>query len=83
MNIVLPGLSITSSRGNGHATTFRGLVRELAAKGHEVLFLEREARQVVAILEGVAEPNDERGRMNAEPSTFIVHPSSFIVPGAP
>lgn len=42
MNIVILGLSITSSWGNGHATTFRGLVRELAAKGHEVLFLERD-----------------------------------------
>jgi spore maturation protein CgeB len=42
MNIVILGLSITSSWGNGHATTFRGLVRELAAKGHDVLFLERD-----------------------------------------
>ncbi|PSR57480.1 glycosyltransferase [Adhaeribacter arboris] len=42
MNIVILGLSITSSWGNGHATTFRGLVRELAARGHEILFLERD-----------------------------------------
>ena len=42
MNIVILGLSITSSWGNGHATTYRGLVRELSAKGHEVLFLERD-----------------------------------------
>lgn len=42
MNIVILGLSITSSWGNGHATTYRGLVRELAARGHEVLFLERD-----------------------------------------
>ena len=42
MNIVILGLSITSSWGNGHATTYRGLVRELAAKGHDVLFLERD-----------------------------------------
>ncbi|MRR38385.1 glycosyltransferase, partial [bacterium] len=38
---VFLGLSITSSWGNGHATTYRGLVRELCARGHEVLFLER------------------------------------------
>lgn len=44
MKIVILGLSITSSWGNGHATTYRGLVRELAARGHEVVFLEREAR---------------------------------------
>ena len=42
MRIVIIGLSITSSWGNGHATTYRGLVRELAARGHEVLFLERD-----------------------------------------
>lgn len=42
MNIVILGLSITSSWGNGHATTYRGLVRELARRGHAVLFLERD-----------------------------------------
>ncbi|MBA3658663.1 MAG: glycosyltransferase [Gemmatimonadales bacterium] len=42
MRVVILGLSITSSWGNGHATTFRGLVRELAARGHDVLFLERD-----------------------------------------
>lgn len=42
MKIVIIGLSITSSWGNGHATTYRGLVRELAANGHDVLFLERD-----------------------------------------
>jgi spore maturation protein CgeB len=41
MKIVILGLSITSSWGNGHATTFRGLVRELSKRGHDVLFLER------------------------------------------
>jgi spore maturation protein CgeB len=42
MKIVIIGLSITSSWGNGHATTFRGLVRGLAQRGHEVVFLERD-----------------------------------------
>jgi spore maturation protein CgeB len=42
MKIVILGLSITSSWGNGHATTYRGLVRELVKRGHEVLFLERD-----------------------------------------
>ncbi|MBA4149776.1 MAG: glycosyltransferase [Verrucomicrobia bacterium] len=41
LKIVVLGLSITSSWGNGHATTYRGLMRELSARGHEVLFLER------------------------------------------
>ncbi|MFL5362407.1 MAG: glycosyltransferase [Myxococcales bacterium] len=42
MDIVILGLSITSSWGNGHATTYRGLVRELCRRGHRVLFLERD-----------------------------------------
>jgi spore maturation protein CgeB len=41
-SIVFLGLSITSSWGNGHATTYRALVRELCRRGHEVLFLERD-----------------------------------------
>ncbi len=42
LDIVFLGLSITSSWGNGHATTYRGLIRALAARGHRVLFLERD-----------------------------------------
>src|SRR3954447_17391554 len=42
-DIVILGLSVTSSWGNGHATTYRGLVRGLAGRGHRVLFLERDA----------------------------------------
>jgi spore maturation protein CgeB len=42
LDIVILGLSITSSWGNGHATTYRGLVRALAERGHRVLFLERD-----------------------------------------
>jgi spore maturation protein CgeB len=42
MNIVILGLSITSSWGNGHATTYRSLIKALAARGHRVTFLERD-----------------------------------------
>ncbi len=42
MKIVIIGLSITSSWGNGHAVTYRGLVRELDRMGHDVVFLERD-----------------------------------------
>jgi spore maturation protein CgeB len=42
LRIVILGLSITSSWGNGHATTYRALVRELVQRGHDVLFLERD-----------------------------------------
>ncbi|MDX1654400.1 MAG: glycosyltransferase, partial [Candidatus Competibacteraceae bacterium] len=42
MDIVILGLSITSSWGNGHATTYRALVGALADRGHRLLFLERD-----------------------------------------
>ena len=42
LDIVIFGLSITSSWGNGHATTYRALVRALAARGHRIRFFERD-----------------------------------------
>ena len=42
LRIVVLGLSLSSSWGNGHATTFRTLLRGLSARGHDVLFLERD-----------------------------------------
>ncbi len=42
MRVVIIGLTITSSWGNGHATTYRALVRALARRGHDVLFLEHD-----------------------------------------
>jgi spore maturation protein CgeB len=42
LNIVVFGLSITSSWGNGHATTYRALLKALHARGHNVTFLERD-----------------------------------------
>jgi len=42
MKLVVLGLSLSSSWGNGHATTFRALLRAFAKRGHEILFLERD-----------------------------------------
>jgi spore maturation protein CgeB len=42
LNCVFLGLSITSTWGNGHATTYRGLIKELSRRGHSVTFLERD-----------------------------------------
>jgi spore maturation protein CgeB len=42
MKLVVLGLSLSSSWGNGHATTFRALLRAFAARGHDILFLERD-----------------------------------------
>ncbi len=41
MNIVIFGLSITSSWGNGHATTFRALLKALHECGHRIVFYEK------------------------------------------
>jgi spore maturation protein CgeB len=42
LEIIVLGLSITSSWGNGHATTWRALLRALATRGHRITFLERD-----------------------------------------
>lgn len=42
MKFVMLPLSVTSSWGNGHATNFRALGKALAARGHEITFLERD-----------------------------------------
>src|SRR3954449_245224 len=42
MKLVVFGLSVSSSWGNGHATLWRGLIRALAQLGHQVVFYERD-----------------------------------------
>src|SRR4051794_37310048 len=42
MKLVIFGLTVTSSWGNGHATLWRGILRALAALDHEIVFFERD-----------------------------------------
>lgn len=42
MKIVLYGLTVTSSWGNGHATTYRSLLKALARRGHTIHFVEKD-----------------------------------------
>jgi spore maturation protein CgeB len=42
LEIVVLGLTVTSSWGNGHATTYRALLGALAERGHRITFLERD-----------------------------------------
>jgi spore maturation protein CgeB len=42
MRLVVLGLTLSSSWGNGHATTFRALLKAFAGRGHSILFLERD-----------------------------------------
>ena len=42
MKLVIFGLSVSSSWGNGHATLWRGLIGALGEHGHSVIFFERD-----------------------------------------
>jgi spore maturation protein CgeB len=42
MKLVIFGLTISSSWGNGHATLWRALLRAFANRGHDVVFFERD-----------------------------------------
>jgi spore maturation protein CgeB len=42
MKLVIFGLTISSSWGNGHATLWRGLCRALAKSGHRIVFFEKD-----------------------------------------
>lgn len=42
MKLVIFGLTLSSSWGNGHATLWRGLCRALARLGHRIVFFERD-----------------------------------------
>lgn len=48
MRIVIFGLAISSSWGNGHATLWRGLIRALTAKRCQVVFYERDVAYYAA-----------------------------------
>lgn len=43
MKVVVVGLSLSSSWGNGHATTYRALLRALSQRGHDITFFEWDA----------------------------------------
>ncbi len=40
LSFVFVGLTLSSSWGNGHATTYRALLKALGDRGHDILFLE-------------------------------------------
>ncbi len=42
LRLVVIGLALSSSWGNGHATTYRALLRAFAKRGHEITFLEQD-----------------------------------------
>ncbi|MDB6087009.1 MAG: glycosyltransferase, partial [Gammaproteobacteria bacterium] len=42
LDIIVIGLAISSSWGNGHATTYRSLLKGMHRRGHRITFLERD-----------------------------------------
>ena len=56
LDLVFIGLTLSSAWGNGHATTYRSLLKGLARRGHRISFLERD-RPWYAAHRDLAEPD--------------------------
>jgi spore maturation protein CgeB len=52
MYIVVFGLTISSSWGNGHATLWRGLLKAMSRRGHSVTFYERDVPYYASTRDG-------------------------------
>ncbi len=65
MKIVIFGLSVSSSWGNGHATLWRGLIKALGRMGHHVAFFERDVPYYA----------DERDLYQLSGGKLILYPS--------
>jgi spore maturation protein CgeB len=77
MRLVVLGLSLTSSWGNGHATTYRALLRGMAARGHEVVFLERDCPWYAAHRD-LPDPAFCRTHLYEEPADLDRHFATFV-----
>lgn len=60
MKLVIFGLAVSSSWGNGHATLWRGLCKALARRGHHVVFFERDVPYYAAHRDLTALPGGGR-----------------------
>lgn len=56
IKLVVFGLSISSSWGNGHATLWRALCKSMAARGHHVVFFERDVPYYAAHRDAIELP---------------------------
>lgn len=59
MRLVIFGLTVSSSWGNGHATLWRGLWKALARQGHELVFFERDVPYYAGHRDGFVAPSGE------------------------
>jgi spore maturation protein CgeB len=63
MHLVIFGLTVSSSWGNGHATLWRGLVKALARRGHTVTFYERDVPYYASTRDEFQHPEGFRLRL--------------------
>jgi spore maturation protein CgeB len=82
MKLVVLGLSLSSSWGNGHATTYRALLKAFAARGHEVVFLERDMPWYSGDHRDLAEPNWCDLRLYADREELERHASTLATADA-
>ncbi len=59
MKLVVFGLAVSSSWGNGHATLWRGLARAWARRGHRLVFFERDTEYYAAHRDATSIPGME------------------------
>lgn len=87
MKFVFIGLSITSSWGNGHATTYRALLKALSARGHQILFLEHDTPYYAANRD-MPSPTFCTTRLYSSPQELkdnyadIVHQADVVIVGS-
>jgi spore maturation protein CgeB len=92
LDLVVFGLSLSSSWGNGHATTYRALLKAFASLGHRILFLERDQPWYAAhrdlidpdycslnIYDSLSEVETYRGRIACADAVLV---GSFVPDGA-
>lgn len=70
MHIVIFGLSISSSWGNGHATLWRSLIKSLLRRGHTVVFYEKDVPYYAARRDLLELPAGGRLRLYADLATI-------------
>ena len=63
MHLVIFGLTVSSSWGNGHATLWRGLLKALAQRGHTATFYERDVPYYASTRDGWVTPEGVRLRL--------------------
>jgi spore maturation protein CgeB len=66
MHLVVFGLTLSSSWGNGHATLWRGLLKALAQRGHTAVFYEKDVPYYAEARDGWALPQGIRLRLYDE-----------------